>query len=120
MPQAAATSAGRLPVVPATANGASRCSEENQDEADDQHDDADRPEDRDLRDEADNEQDKSENDHRSLLFSGWVGLLTTAQKRRVQTHTAVIRKSGLSERVSRERWRWRARPGQPLRLRRCR
>ncbi len=43
----------RLPVVPAPAHGVAHRAQEGQNEADNQDDDADRPDDRDLRDEAD-------------------------------------------------------------------
>ena len=54
--------------MPAAADGMAHRPEEDEDEADDQHDDADRPEDGDFGDEADDEQDKTEND--LLLISG--------------------------------------------------
>jgi hypothetical protein len=52
----------RLVVVPAAADGMAEHPEHEQDEADHQHDNADGPEDGDLRDEPDNEQDNAEDD----------------------------------------------------------
>jgi hypothetical protein len=57
----------QLPVVPAAADRVTRRPEQDEDETHDQHDDADRPENGDLRNEADDEQDKTEDDHRILL-----------------------------------------------------
>jgi hypothetical protein len=55
--------------MPAAAYGAARGPEQSQDEAEDQHDDADCPQNRDLYDETDDEQDQTENDHRNLPSS---------------------------------------------------
>jgi hypothetical protein len=57
--------------MPAAAHGVPHRPEEGEDEADDQHDDADRPEDGDLRNKTDDEQDKPENYHRNLLFADY-------------------------------------------------
>jgi hypothetical protein len=53
--------------VSAAADGMAEHPEDEQNEADNQHDDADRPEDGDLRDEPDNEQDNAEDDQLWLL-----------------------------------------------------
>ena len=53
-----------LVVVPTAADGVADCTEESQNEANNQHDDTDRPKDRDTRDESDNKEGKTENDQR--------------------------------------------------------
>jgi hypothetical protein len=59
-----------LVVVPTAADGVADCTEKGQNEANNQHDDTDRPKDRDTCDKSDNEEGKTENDHRNLLFRG--------------------------------------------------
>ena len=59
-----------LPVVPAAAHRVAQGAEQPQDRADDEHDDADGPQNRDVCDETDDQQDDAEDDHDVFLSSG--------------------------------------------------
>lgn len=57
------------PVVPATSDASANSAEQRKDKPDSEHDDPDRPHDRDLDQEADDEQNHTENDHEIPLSS---------------------------------------------------